>query len=681
MVNKARRKKDRREKAHAAFEKEEDLKRQKKALSLKRRGDIFSNVLEPIKQRKLTQKVKDEFKSYENVSRYNPEFTQEYKEKLPVITRDGQIKKVAEKVLVTANEKSDDEESEQDDENPNDESEVNLKQDMKLNPALLEIKYEDMIEEILQKVLSDPQSHVKLLDRLAEIEKTQTLPGIRMAALKAQCDAYRDLIPGYRIHASFDDDNKQVVHSKEVSEILAYERPFIKYYSNYVDRLTDIYKSYRKKNKEANDLEIVAIDCAGRLMVSSPHFNFFEKLAKIVINRLTLRTMDEGFHRSFEYVRELFKEDEVGKTSLQVVEWVAEIVEKRRYAIRGTVIDLFLHLRLLDEYTGELEEAKHKKAKGYKLKIPSKYKGKKNFSRKERQMHAEKLKVESEMRKYNAVVSKDEREKAQSQTLKIVFKTYLNILKRRNEQKDLVGPALEGVSRFAHLINKELFGDFLEVAREILEEDDLSSDNQYFVPRNTLLALSTVFILHSKQVSGSDIDLSWYVNIFYCKLLVLAMHPDLEKKRDDPYYRFNSALLAGSIEKKALSVNMSSELEMIIRTIDFILTYNRNISQMALVALFKRCLTFSLNVVDESSVPVLAILSKLVARYDTRLECLFDTESRTGNGRFNMLAENIRQSNSGSTTAWEVALLRKHYNPATVALTEQVCKPMKAKRS
>ena len=95
-------------------------------------------------------------------------------------------------------------------------------------------------------------------------------------------------------------------------------------------------------------------------------------------------------------------------------------------------------------------------------------------------MLKEQKKVDKDLQEADAQVSVEERERLQSDTLKIVFSLYFRILKESREAA-MLSVVLDGIGTFARLINAEFFGDLLEVLREILEGWDENDEN----PSNT----------------------------------------------------------------------------------------------------------------------------------------------------------------------------------------------------
>ena len=80
--------------------------------------------------------------------------------------------------------------------------------------------------------------------------------------------------------------------------------------------------------------------------------------------------------------------------------------------------------------------------------------------------------MEKDFKEADAVVSHEDREKVQSETLKMVFVTYFRILKIRSPH--LTGAVLEGLAKYAHLINQDFFGDLLEALKDIISQANSS---------------------------------------------------------------------------------------------------------------------------------------------------------------------------------------------------------------
>ena len=72
------------------------------------------------------------------------------------------------------------------------------------------------------------------------------------------------------------------------------------------------------------------------------------------------------------------------------------------------------------------------------------------------------------MRDAEGEVNTEERERNMTETLKLLFALYFRIIKL-DYRTPLLPPALEGLARFAHLVNVDFFRDLLEVLKGIIK--------------------------------------------------------------------------------------------------------------------------------------------------------------------------------------------------------------------
>lgn len=89
-----------------------------------------------------------------------------------------------------------------------------------------------------------------------------------------------------------------------------------------------------------------------------------------------------------------------------------------------------------------------------------------------------------------------------TETLKLLFVLYFSILKNPKPTPLLPG-ALQGISRFAHLVNVDFFKDLLKVLKDLiaLEEEDMEDEMSKDVReiQHRLLCIVTAFELLSGQ--------------------------------------------------------------------------------------------------------------------------------------------------------------------------------------
>lgn len=279
--------------------------------------------------------------------------------------------------------------------------------------------------------------------------------------------------------------------------------------------------------------------------------------------------------------------------------------------------------------------------------------------------------VEKDMREAEATVDDETRERLQGDTLKLAFTTYFRILKDK-ENYSLVGAALEGLARFASLINVDFFGDLLEVLKELMLTDP--SNGFDLSTRDTLLCIITAFTLLSGQAATKEtigLDLSKFMDKLYACMLSLAINPNVQTPGEFSSHQDDVAGSASSIIKH--KVNVATESEMLLRALDVVFFKHRAQGASRLTAFVKRLSISSLHFPEKSSAACLELTKRLAARYD-KLYAMFSTEESAGDGHYNGFTDKLELSNPSATSIWEMALFRKHFSPkvrqASLALLE-----------
>lgn len=163
----------------------------------------------------------------------------------------------------------------------------------------------------------------------------------------------------------------------------------------------------------------------------------------MVVQVLSVRTVDDSFIKCRSTLEEIFRTDEDGKVSFDAVQMLTKMFKAKHYRVHESVLNTFLSLRLLSELdvkaSTEMVEGLNKKRK----------KKDRDFrTKKSRKLEKEKKEIDKEMKEADATVSYEEREKIQSETLKLVFVTYFKILKER--PAGLMAATLEGLAKYDH---------------------------------------------------------------------------------------------------------------------------------------------------------------------------------------------------------------------------------------
>jgi nucleolar complex protein 3 len=311
-------------------------------------------------------------------------------------------------------------------------------------------------------------------------------------------------------------------------------------------------------------------------------------------------------------------------------------------------------------------------------------------TKKERKIARERKEVEKDMREANAIVNHEEREKMQSETLKMVFVTYFRILKARVPH--LMGAVLEGLARYAHLINQDFFGDVLEALKDIISQADaaikgeldldfeVEDQQNSIMPADTettrnltregLLGTQTAFTLLSgqdvsKAASALHLDLSFFTSHTYRSLYPLSLDADIELgpkslRLPDPHASTSTQA------RDANKINISTPILLLTRVLtSILLTPSSPPPTLTCLTFFKRLLTISLQLPEKSTVAVLALLAKIADKHGRKIEALWYSDERKGDGVFRGESDGMEGTNVLSTGSgvWEFELLRRHYCP------------------
>lgn len=590
--------------------------------------------------------------------------------KLPIKTADGRVQQAA-----TAHDDADIDDDDawlegNEDDGAADEAEPEPAEPV---PTLSEKEQIHNAKEELAKVAlhlsEDPEEYPGAFKQLAKIGESR-LPAVQKLCMVTQLAVYKDVIPGYRIRPSHEDPATSIL-SKEVKRLRTYEHALITGYQVYLKKL-----AAGAKLKGSANIAKVAITCACALVSAVPHFNFRPDLLKILVGKLSSRKVDESFNQCLKTLDALFKEDEEGRPSMEAVGLLAKMMKAKSYQLDESVLNLFLSLRLLSEFSGKASRDEVENLDGTEKAPKKKWE---HRTKRERKAMKEERAFNKEMAQADALVSHEERDRMQSETLKLVFASYFRILKQRTPH--LMGAVLEGLSKYAHLINQDFFGDLLEALKDLIrhsEEDmepedaeDADEDEEEPTVRNTsresLLCTVTAFALLAGQDahnarSDLHLDLSFFTTHLFQGLLPLSVYADLELganalRLPDP---------DAPQPMKPNKVNLQTMTVLMIRCLTAVLLPPWNIRQvppLRLAAFTKQLMTIALQMPEKSCQAILALINDVYYTHGKKIASLWNTEERKGDGTFNPFSESIEGTNPFATTVWEGELLRMHYCP------------------
>jgi len=407
-------------------------------------------------------------------------------------------------------------------------------------------------------------------------------------------------------------------------------------------------------------------------------------LLKILIGKLSTRRVDTDFVRCREALETLFEQDEDGNASLEAVTMLTKMMKGKNYHFDESVLNTFLHLRLLSEFAhkasyNSVDKAEDQQINGKKLKQKREFRTKR--LRKELK---EKKAIEKEFKEADAAVSHEERDRMQAETLKMVFVAYFRILKARSPK--LMGAVLEGLARYAHLINQDFFGDILESLRDIIttaevsaaaeasEDEDAESDDDDEVPernltRESLLCVITAFALlegqdAAKAASALKLDLSFFITHLYRTLHPVALNPDIELSSKSLHLPDPNAAESHIPTNK---INVQTTIVLLIRSLSSVLlpaASLRAVPPLRVAAFAKQLMTISLHLPEKSCTAMLGLMNRITKSHAKKVAPLWNTEERRGDGVFDALRGEVEGSNAFAGTVWEGELLKRHFAPS-----------------
>lgn len=549
-----------------------------------------------------------------------------------------------------------------------------------MRQQILDAKEE--LARIASLINEDPEEHAGAFRTLGSIAAS-TNPTIKKLALATQLAVYKDAIPGYRIRPIAEADQTEKV-SKDVRRLRAFEQTLVGSYQAYIKHLASCAKPRKGQQSEAaTSVTSVAMSCACALLQAVPHFNFRGELLTILVAKLSSRKVDENFTKCREAIGNLFRSNDDGTSALDAVSLITRMMRARNYQVDESVLNTFLHLRLLTEFSSKASQNRVDKLTRDTENSGKRPKFKKEFrTKKQRKVMKERKVVEKEFQEADAIVNHEHRDKMQAETLKLVFVTYFRILKAR--VPNLMGAVLEGLAKYAHLINQDFFGDLLEALKDLvsdaealLEDDSEDEDEDNESPRKSkiirdstreaLLCITTAFALlegqdAARSAPSLNLDLTFFTSHLYKSLHALSLNPELELsskslRLPDPHApaQYESTL-------SAPRVNLQTTTVLLLRALTLTLT-SRTVPPIRLAAFTKQLFISSLQLPEKSTLAMSSLLINVTKIHGRKIASLWNTEERRGDGVFDATRSDLEGSNPFASTVWEGELLKLHYAP------------------
>ncbi|KAJ8140624.1 hypothetical protein OY671_006192 [Metschnikowia pulcherrima] len=545
-------------------------------------------------------------------------------------------------------------------------------------------------------LMEDPEENIDSLGKLRRLTESDNVATTQLAIL-ALVPVFKSLAPAYKIRPLTEAENRERV-TKEIARLRRFEQNLVVHYRDYVSLLTRLARVSASNSQNSNKvtpsqirLGEIATKAACELCLSSlRYFNYRDELFTIPIRRLNRKPTAAAdlqvFTRCVRTLETLLKDDrDHGSITFDVTRIMCKVIRDKKFRVDEAVVNIFLSLSLLDDYDPNGNKPEVTKVKK---------KNRVHLSKKQKKMRKELKEIDEEMRVAEQAVTAQERERFQAQTLKSVLTLYLEILKAGSLEIDENAPAklltaavMEGLSRFGQMSNFDLLGDFLEVLKEtmtnLVEErtlqtqkygieldDDTGGVFSAHDVRKLLLCITAAFtlVLNHGEIGRLPIsfDLLKFVSTLYMVIADVSISPDLEFSHKslrlaDPLSESNEA------DKPA--VNVSTNAELLLKSLDMVFFRSRNGSLARAMPFTKRLYIASLHAPEKTAIASLKFVAKIINKYGDGLKGLWSTEENiSGEGNYILGFEkpgmevDLERSNVGSAVLWENVLLDKHYS-------------------
>ncbi|XP_075222078.1 nucleolar complex protein 3 isoform X2 [Lycorma delicatula] len=315
----------------------------------------------------------------------------------------------------------------------------------------------------------------------------------------------------------------------------------------------------------------------------------------------------------------------------EIVRRINQLVKSKTNAVHSEVVSVFLSLRLKEinlDHEKEIE-LKEKQFKSKRQKLLT-------MSKKEKKAKKRLALLEQELMETKAEENKQEKQKILTEVTKVIFTVYFRILKRDPTSK-LLCNTLEGIAKFAHLINLEFYQDLVNILSRLMENSGLDLHQQ-------LLCIQTVLTILSGYGESLNIDpVRFYTHLYRN---ILSVH-------------------AG---------RTYCETELILKALDTVVIKRRKrITPQRLLAFTKRLATLSMYLLHNGSLGCLALIRNVLLLNKTA-DILLELDSSVGQGVYLPELQDPEHCNAASTALYELTALRRHYHPVVCKMAEHIIK-------
>lgn len=478
----------------------------------------------------------------------------------------------------------------------------------------------DLIAELSEGVLENPESSfqsqidqdgeklaspMRQLLAIAATQDTVEHEYTAHLAMMSLLAVFKDILPSYRIRLPTEQEMAVKV-SKDTKKLWDYEKSLLQHYQQYLKLLEGTWnrQGTADRNGKPTRSATTAMLSMAELLKTAFAFNFGSQLLAAVVRCTAVKSAVGD--ACCDAIQHVFAHDAQGQVAMEAARLLSKTIQKRNFRVRPQVLRTFLALPLR-VHADEVEAAK----------LATKAKAKKR--KKDKELAA----IEEDLKEGEARVDKMVLARAQADTLQAVTLTYFRILKSDNVPDEILPTALEGLAKFAHLINIDTVMDVLAVLRELLKRD-LQMDA-------ALNCILTAFATLHGPGKELKIDQKEYITPLYQQI------PRLIEESNGQRYT-----------------------DLVMECVTAAFLKRREYSTVRLAAFVKQLLTTALHAPAPTAVPLVALVRQILQRYPSAQQMLENEQDVLTAGEYAPDAADPELANPHATSAWELAVLRCH---------------------
>eukprot|EP00388_Colpodella_angusta_P025670 GDKK01003370.1.p1 GENE.GDKK01003370.1~~GDKK01003370.1.p1 ORF type:complete len:478 (+),score=55.49 GDKK01003370.1:189-1436(+) len=324
---------------------------------------------------------------------------------------------------------------------------------------------------------------------------------------------------------------------------------------------------------------------------------------------------------------------------------------------------------------------------------------------KEKKMKKEDKELARQMQKSKA--RRDRAELASKQTTIIhrLFVVYLRILEAakscsKQHQARILAPCLEGLVKFAPLVNIELFHLLMKALKELLDMEDTAVSTKL----HGLIAVASLAQKDAMQdASEWKVDLAHFHEVLYQCIPEAMSSPvydeagakkaaEGEEGDTSDTASQGSTSTSGSLSSNAFSIAQSMaqarfvqstmirewtyRARLVLRAVDLLILSQKFLPIHRVIAFCRRLQQFLPMVPAHIALSMGTLCHRLYLRYPSANAVVIGGADNGvgGRGAFNPEAETTSSSHADSSFAWELSLLRRSFHPTVSKVADNLSK-------